>query len=299
MTQPPDLNEILVFVRVAEQRSLTKAGQLLGLPKSTISRKLSQLEDRLGVSLVQRTTRTLSLTDAGQTYLDRCARIIADLQEADSLVASMQAGPSGTLRVSAPPELGNLLLDELACEYLEAYPDVSLELDLSQRQVDLVAEGFDLAVRVGTLPDSTLVARRLAYPVFALYASPSYLASRGVPQKPADLAAHDCLVFTARPERDWHLEPVAGGEALRLDVSGRAATNSMLMLRDLALGGFGIALMAERLAQDGLAAGKLTRVLADWQAVGAALYAVYPGRRFLAPKAEAFLELLLKRLAPR
>ena len=296
MTQPPDLNEILVFVRVAEQRSLTKAGQLLGLPKSTVSRKLSQLESRLGASLVQRTTRTLSLTDAGQAYLDRCSRIIADLQEADSLVSSMQAGPSGMLRVAGPPELGNLLLSDLACEYLRAYPDVSLELDLSQRMVDLVAEGFDLAIRVGSLPDSTLVARKLGYPTFALYASPAYLATKAVPSTPAELSRHECLVFTARPDRGWHLEPEDGGAAQRLEVVGRAATNSMSMLRDFAMSGFGIALIPEQMVRDDVGTGRLVRVLDAWRAVGAAMYAVYPGRRFLAPKAEAFLELVMKRL---
>jgi DNA-binding transcriptional LysR family regulator len=295
MDRASDLNEILVFVRVAELRSFTKAGERLGLPKSTVSRKIAQLEARLGVGLIQRTTRTINLTETGLAYLERCTRIIEDMQEADALVSSMQSAPTGLLRVTAPPELGNLLLSEAVREYLVKYPQVSVELDLSQRVVDLVAENFDVAFRAAPLSDSTLIARKLGSPTVGIVAAPAYLKKRKPPQTPADLAKHQCLIFSAIPERhDWRLS--RGDEDVTVRVNGRFAANSLLILRDLALDGFGLARIPDLAVQDDLSAGRLVRVLPEWRLAGATVYAVYPGRRFLAPKVQAFLELLTSRM---
>jgi DNA-binding transcriptional LysR family regulator len=295
MTQDTDLNEILVFVRVAELKSFTRAGELLGLPKSSVSRKVAQLEARLGVSLIQRTTRTLNLTETGIAYLERCARIIQDVQEADSLVSSMQRAPTGLLRIAAPPELGNLLLSETLREYVAKYPQVSVEVDLAQRMVDLVAENFDVAIRTGTMSDSTLIARKLGSPDFGLYASPAYLKRRRAPQTPQELVRHECLLFSAITERrTWRLR--RGSEEVSIDVSGRFSANSLLMLRDLAVDGYGIARLADLAAREDVAAERLVRILPAWRMAGASVYAVYPGRRFLAPKVQAFLEMLTRRM---
>src|SRR5512139_1030849 len=176
-----DLNDIVVFTKVVETKSFTGAAEQLGLPKSTVSRKLAQLEERLGVRLVQRTTRKLALTDIGEAYYERCARIVADVVSAEQLVTDMQATPRGRVRVTGPIDLSTKYLGSIVSDFLSTHPDVFVELEATDRVVDLIEEGFDVAVRFGPLPESTLIARRLCSISSVLVASPAYLARHCTP----------------------------------------------------------------------------------------------------------------------
>ena len=190
-----DLNEIVVFARVVETRSFTAAAQQLGLPKSTVSRKIAQLEERLGVRLLQRTTRKLNLTEVGQAYYERCQRIVQDIAAAEQVVTDMQTAPRGLLRVTVPNDLGSTYLGALVADFLLAYPEIQVDLDLADRVVDLIEEGIDLGIRVGPLVESTLIARKLGAVQMRMCASSEYVAKRGAPATIAELADHDALVF--------------------------------------------------------------------------------------------------------
>src|SRR5689334_9657853 len=176
-----DLNDIVVFTKVVETKSFTGAADALGLPKSTVSRKLAQLEERLGVRLVQRTTRKLALTDIGEAYYERASRIVADIAAAEQVVTDMQSTPRGRLKITAPIDLSTKYLGGIIAEFVATHPDVNVELDATDRIVDLIEEGFDVAVRFGPLPESTLIARKLAPVAGVLCASPAYLARRPAP----------------------------------------------------------------------------------------------------------------------
>src|SRR5712692_10384996 len=200
-----DLNELLVFARVVQAGSFTGAAAKLGMPKSTVSRKVSDLEERLKSRLLQRTTRQLSLTDAGRTYYEYCARIVGEIEDAERAVSRLQERPRGLLRVTAPVNVA--FLGPIVADYLERYPEVRLDLFCTAREVDLVEERFDLGIRVGTLADSTLIARSLGSVRWFLVATPAYLKRRGRPRSPDDLKKHDYLFFGAGP----------GGAVLRLE----------------------------------------------------------------------------------
>src|SRR5258707_11110449 len=188
-----DLNEVLVFVRVVQAGSFTKGAAQLGMPKSTVSRKVSELEERLDARLLQRTTRKLSLTDVGRTYYDYCARIVGEVEDAERAVSSLQETPRGLLRVTAPINVA--FLGPIVSDFLKRYPEVRLELFCTGRAVDLVEERFDLGIRVGTLADSTLIAKSLGRVGWLLVATPAYLEKRGRPPTPDDLSQHHCMVF--------------------------------------------------------------------------------------------------------
>src|ERR1700753_1828940 len=200
-----DLNDIVVFTKVVETKSFTGAAEQLGLPKSTVSRKLAQLEERLGVRLVQRTTRKLALTEIGEAYYERCARIVSDVQSAEQIVTDMQASPRGRVRVSAPVDLSSKYLGAIIAEFMVEHPDISIELDASDRVVDLIEESFDLAVRIGPMPESTLIARKLCVIAQQMAASPSYLAKRGTPKTTEELEDHDRLLFQPTARITWTL----------------------------------------------------------------------------------------------
>src|SRR4051812_18779189 len=191
-----DLNDIVVFTKVVETRSFTGAAELLGLPKSTVSRKLAQLEERLGVRLVQRTTRKLALTDIGEAYYARCQRIVSDVAAAEQLVTDMQSTPRGRLRLTAPVDISTGYLGNIVAAFLAVHAEVNVEIEATDRVVDLIEEGFDLALRFGPMPESTLIAVRLCSIAGILCASPSYLASKGQPKTIEELDAHDRVLFT-------------------------------------------------------------------------------------------------------
>ncbi|WP_437683543.1 LysR family transcriptional regulator [Sorangium sp. So ce131] len=295
----PDLNEAAVFTRVVQAGSFTRAARELGMPKSTVSRKVAELEARLGAQLLRRTTRKLSLTDVGAVYFERCARVVAELEDADRIAAQSQAGPRGRLRISAPPNFG--FLGGALADYLRVHPEVSVELVCTDRMVDLVAEGFDAALRFGVPSDTSLVARRVGVLPRYLVAAPAYLARRGAPRAPADLADHDALVFHgARPGEPpgarWVLH--RGPRRAEVHVTPRAIANSLDALHHLALAGLGLAMLPALRCERDLGEGRLARVLEEWSPVDAALYVVYPGTRHLSPKVKVFLDLVRERMAP-
>ncbi len=294
--QLPDLSEIGVFVKVVATGSFSQAARDLGLPKSTVSRKVSQLEERLGARLLQRTTRKVALTEAGAMYHERCARILPELEDAERAITELQDVPRGLLRIAAPSRFG--MLGPLVTEFLSLHPDVKVEVVCSDRLVDLIEEGFDLAIRAGALADGSLVARRLmdSIPHF-IVAAPSYIAKRGKPSEPQQLSKHDCLVFNStREPRSWRFR--RGGKQVDVQVTGRATINDFELLKQAAVAGHGVARLPAQVACPELKAGRLVRVVEDWETAEVPLSLVYPSTRHLSPKVRAFIDLARQRLTP-
>jgi DNA-binding transcriptional LysR family regulator len=292
-----DLNDIVVFTKVVETKSFTGAAEQLGLPKSTVSRKLAQLEERLGVRLVQRTTRKLALTDIGQAYYDRCARIVADVAAAEQLVTDMQSTPRGRLRMTAPVDLSMRYLGLIIADFLATHADINIELEASDRIVDLIEEGFDLAVRFGTLPESTLIARRLCSINVVLCASPAYLARRGTPMTIEELEEHDRVLFTPSPRtQSWTM--VHGDQIYEFGRPARFASNNVGAVHEAVASGAGIAVLTDFMIASDCERGDLAYVLPDWTGRAIDVNAVYPARQNLPPRLSLFLEHLAKALSP-
>jgi len=291
-----DLNDILVFVKVIQEESFTRASVALNLPRSSVSRKVARLEDELGARLLQRTTRKLSLTEAGRLYYERCVRAVMDLKEAEQAVLDQQATPRGRVRVTAPVELGTgHILTPLILEFLETYPEVQIDLDLTNRYVDLIAEGYDLAIRAGVLSDSALIAKHLISTTWVLVASPEYLEERGTPLVPGDLTAHDCVIFGAQNvDTTWTLEGPNGATTVR--VRGRLTVNDLSVVTAAAAAGVGIARVPSPFHQQELRRGRLVQVLPEYTPGAGSLYAVYPSARHLSPKVRVFVDFLVLRL---
>jgi DNA-binding transcriptional LysR family regulator len=287
-----DLSEILVFTRVVQGGSFTAASTSLAMPKSTVSRKLSELEERIGARLLQRTTRKLSLTDVGRIYYEHCVRIVAQLEEAQLAVTQLQSTPKGLLRLTAPATFAPLA--PILAEYLRLYPDVHVELVCTDRNVDLVEERFDLAVRFGYTPDSTMISRKLGVVRRYLFAAPDFIDRLGAPEEPADLERLPCLVF-APVGSTWTL--ASGSKELQVTVSPRLAINDYDLLRSVARKGIGIALLPEYQCVEDVTSARLRRVLEAWAAPGIPIFALYPSTRHLSPKVVSLLELLRSRLA--
>lgn len=290
----PDWNAAHVFVEIVRHGSLTGAARQLGLPKSTVSRKLSELEARLGAKLVQRTTRALSLTDVGAAYFQRASRAAQDLAEAEQVVVDSQEQPRGVLRITAPGDMGPLLTS-IVTEFLDAHPHVNVFVDLSNRYVDLIAEGYDLALRAGKLEDSTYIARPVFQTSLELYASPDYLDRAGRPERMDELASHRCLVFGAEDKAAWVLS--RGDEVVRVQVQGRFLAKDFATLRRGALLGFGVTLLPNFVAGPDVHLGRLERVLAPFAAKSAGLHLVYPSRELLPAKTRSFIAHLEQSLA--
>jgi len=291
-----DLNAALLFVRVVEAGSLRAASRLTGVPKSTLSRKLAELEERLGARLLQRTTRRIGLTELGRSYHAQASVAVAQLLEAERSISQAQSEPSGTLRLTASTSVGTLLLPELLLAFLKAHPQVRLHVELTDRVVDLVQEGFDLAIRAGPLADSSLVAQRLADLDMHVHASPAYLAAHGRPRTLDDLAKHELLVFSSVGD-SWRF--VNGRRAVTIPVSGRLVVNSLSLLRDAAIAGLGLARLPSVIAEPAVHDGRLVRLLEDYAPRPAPLHAVYPSARYVAPAVRALLGLLRERLSRR
>jgi len=291
-----DLNEIVVFAKVVETRSFTAAAQQLGLPKSTVSRKVAQLEERLGVRLLQRTTRKLSLTEIGQVYYERCQRIVADISAAEQVVTDMQSTPRGLLRVTAPVDFGAFVLGDIVADFLTEFHDIHVELLLTDRVIDLVEEGVDLGIRFGPLVESSLIARKLCMVGMRLCATPAYLARKGIPTHPDDLDIHDIVAFVPVPRMaTWTLEG-PDGAVTELTPSTRVTSNNLMVIRNAARAGAGITQLPEFVCgecRDGF-----VYVLPEWRAQPAELFAVYPSTRNISPKLRAFVEFLTARLSP-
>ena len=291
-----DLNELVVFARVVETRSFTAAAQQLGLPKSTVSRKIAQLEERLAARLIQRTTRKLSLTEIGQAYYERCARIVTDIALAEQLVTDMQSTPRGLLRVTAPIDLGGFRLGELTAQFLADHPDIHVHLELTDRVVDLVDEGYDLALRFGPLGESSLIARRIGVMSQRLYASPAYLKKHPAPRDIDELEDHDILAFLPGSRTSvWVLQGPAGATA-EITPSTRFSSNNLLAVRQALGAGAGIALLPDFILCNQQAASDLVPVLPAWRSQAIELSAVYPSVRNLSPKVRVYLDYLAEHL---
>lgn len=283
------------FAKVAETQSFSEAARRLRSSKSAVSRHVAALEADLGARLFHRTTRSLTLTEAGRGYFERASRILADLDEANASVSQLQAAPRGRLRVNAPMSFGFLHLAPALGDFLARYPEIELEVALTDRFVDLVDEGVDVAVRIGNLTDSSLVARRLAVIHRVVCASPDYLKARGVPQTPDDLKAHDCLTNTNMGAgREWRfVHP--DGKPWPVEVRGRMSSNNGDMLRVAALRSHGFVGLPTFIVGEDLKAGTLVSVLEPFIAQDLTLNAVYPTARHLSPKVRAFVDFLSQR----
>ena len=292
-----DLNDIVVFTKVVETRSFTAAAEQLGLPKSTVSRKLAQLEERLGVRLVQRTTRKFALTEIGEAYYARCQRIVADLAAAEQLVTDMQATPRGRVRVTAPIDLSMRYLGAIVADFLGKHADINVELEANDRIVDLIEEGFDLGVRIGPLPESTLIARRLVTIDAVLCAAPSYLARRGTPTTIEELEDHDRVLFTPSPRtQSWTL--VHGDASFEFGRPARFASNNVGAVHGAALAGGGVALLTDFMVAADIASGALVPLLPEWRGRAIDVHAVYPARQNLPPRLALFLDHLAHAMNP-
>src|SRR5450432_373236 len=294
-----DLNHVAVFVRVVELESFTAAANQLGLPKSSVSRTVSRLEEDLGVRLLQRTTRKLHLTDAGHAYFDRARVALTGLEEAASAATDSSTVPRGVVRVTAPNDLGVLNLADIVLRFTRKYPEVHIELSLTSRFVDLVAEGFDLAVRAGKLTDSTLVARKIGSDSLGIFAAASYLKEFGRPKTLAELAAHRCVLFHAKNGKaDWRLVGPNGEES----VTVRGPVNvvdEMAFAQQAVVVGLGIGLLplvGTRLRAPGRDALPVVRILPEYSAGGAGLHVVTPSVRFQSAAVTAFRDFLIAEL---
>lgn len=288
-----EANDLLLFARVVEEGSFSRAGERLGLPKSTVSRRVAALESQLGERLLLRTTRKLSLTDLGHALLDHARQVVDEVEAAASLAQHRQVEPSGKLRVSMPGDFAVGVLGRLLADFVARHPAIALEVDLSPRRVDLIGEGFDLAIRMGDLADdATLAARHLADLSQGLYAAPDYLAQRGVPPEPEALMEHDTLQLLTRTgePKPWVL--MRGQERWEGVPTARARANSPELLIRLARAGAGVAIVADHFAEAYVRSGELVPLLVDWYPPRSPAWAVFPGRRLMPARTRVFLDAL-------
>lgn len=291
----PDLFELLpdlvLFVAVARSKSFSRAARVLGMPVSTLSRRVADFEAKLAVQLLVRSTRQVELTDAGARYLTRCQVVIEAAEAAQAELHSEIEQPRGKLRVSITEDFALTYLVGIFAEFMARYPLICFELDLTPRFVDLIGEGFDVAIRMGALPDSQLFARRLGSGTAGLYAAPAYLQRAGAPQEPQDLTRHECLRMHGAVESPtrWTLHRGAGSETVA--VKGPVVANGMRFLLDLTSHGLGIAPLADRVAQAGLASGRLLRVLPEWAPPRIPVHALTPSK-VLPARTRVLLECL-------
>ncbi|MCA8906390.1 MAG: LysR family transcriptional regulator [Rhodospirillaceae bacterium] len=290
---------MLAFTRVVEAKTFTAAADRLGWSKSVVSRRIAELEDRLGVRLLNRSTRRLSLTEPGRAYYDRCASILSQIEETEAAVSSLNMEPRGLLRINAPHSFTLRHLSGVFAQFLQRYPEVSIDLALNDRVVDLIDEGFDVAVRIGVLQDSVLISRRLAPLRRVLCASPDYLARHGVPATPDALADHEVHVYTnaAQPGQVRIRRP--DGRMATVRLNGRLRANNGDLLVQVAAQGVGIVLSPTFLVAGDIESGALIQVLADHEVEDqGAIYAVYPHNRHLSAKVRALVDFLAGRFCP-
>lgn len=297
-SQHIDPNDLLIFASVAELGSFSRAAERLALPKSTVSRRLAALEQRLGERLLTRTTRRQSLTEFGLQLLEHARQVASEVEAVASLSERRQATPSGRLRVSMPSDFASLLLADTLAAFVALYPAIQLDLDLSPRRVDLLGEGFDVALRMGHLPDdASLAAKRLAVFSFGLYAAPSYLAEHGDPEHPDDLPRHEAVrMLMANGEiASWTLSKEE--ERWQGTPPGRVSANAPELLIKLACAGAGIAAVPDYFAAAEVRRGTLRRVLPGWCLPSHAAWAVFPERKLMPVKTRVFIDMLQTALA--
>jgi DNA-binding transcriptional LysR family regulator len=287
-------DEMTSFVRVVEAGSISKAAEQLGMAKSGVSRRLAELESRLGVRLLNRTTRRSSLTDAGRSYYEGAVKLLSDVAELDAVVADSEASLTGRLRLAAPLSFGLCHLTPAIEEFMTAHPGVMIDLDFSDRQVDLVAQGIDLAIRIAELRDSSLKARRICPIRLMLCASPGYLEQHGTPRTPEELARHQVLHYDIGGGPLLRLADRRGGEQ-QLHVEPQLVANNGDFLCDMAIAGHGIILTPTFIAWQAVALGELVPLMREWWPPPLNAYAVYPQTRYLSRRARGFIDFLAER----
>jgi len=292
------LTALKVFRQVVEQGGFAAASRHMGLSPAAVSKNIAELEAHLAARLLNRTTRRMSLTEAGTRYYEQVGRILDELHDAEMSLGPLHQAPTGTLRVSAPMSLSLTRLSAAIPRFLERHPGLSLDLNLEDRRVDIVKEGYDLAIRGSDrLEDSSLVARKLMTLEHVLCAAPAYFQRHGVPPEPAALRGMECVRFTLSGHADeWTFQ--RDGQVQRVPVRGRYKVGSSLAVCDALRAGFGISLVPRIYVQGDLDSGVLQAVLADWAPVETYVYVVYPSRRYMVAKLRAFVDFLLEELGP-
>jgi DNA-binding transcriptional LysR family regulator len=285
------LNDMALFVEVVKARSFRGAAEALGIPNSTLSRRISLLEKGIGLRLLNRTTRRIDVTEAGKVYFERCKRIVDEARLAHEQLGELLAEPSGLLRVSLPVDFANTYLAPLIAEFAQLYPAINFEFDLTPRRVDLVSDPIDLAIRIGESEPSHMIARPLARMAGHLYASPRYLEQHGEPATPTDLNGHQCLCMMKASAWTLHNGP----RRVAIPIAGRFRLNSAGMIRRLATLDMGVALLPEGIVADELADGQLCRIMPAWEGSPVTVYAVTE-TRLLPAKTQRFIEFLRDRL---
>ena len=290
----PELSDIALFVEVAKRRSFSRAAEALGIPNSSLSRRISRLERAVGATLLHRSSRRVELTELGRRYFERCEKIVEEAEAAHDQLVRDSSSPKGKIRMSVPVDFGLIFIAPALVEFARLYTDLTFDVDMSPRRVDLLAEHYDLAIRVGDLDDSSLVTRRLATVEVSLYASPAYLNVTGVPQTPADLSVHSCLrMLLPEPEAPWVLRR-EGAQVSAIGES-RFSINNLGMLRELTVSGFGIGAFDAVVADADIRGGRLQRVLPGWSMPPLPISLLTPGSR-LPRRVRLWVDFLAERL---
>ena len=285
-----EIRELTVFVRVVQSGSFTRAADSLRMQKTYLSRVVTNLERKLGARLLERTTRSLSMTEVGREIFERAVGILGAVEDAERVAQRLLAEPRGTLRLTCGVEFGMIAVGGWITDYLRRYPQVSVDSDFTGRLVDIVHEGFDIAIRIGELGDSSLAARRLGDLRYGLFAAPGYIKRRGAVRTPAALASHELLQFSGGSHRRaWRLSN--GRTEVRVEGAARLRINNSFAVRDAAIRGLGIAQLPLAIAGEAVAAGTLRRVLPEWLPQAVPVHAVFPSTRYLTPKVRVFIDL--------
>ncbi len=290
------LKSMEVFSRVVEAGSFAAAAEQMAMSRAMASKHVMELEDRLGVKLLNRTTRRLSLTEGGRMFVDRAREILAAIEELETTVTSQQVDPKGVLRVNAPMTFGRLHVAPALPDYCQRYPKVSVEITFNDRQIDLVEEGVDVAIRIGALQDSSMIARKLGETRMVVCAAPAYLETAPKLDDPEDLKDHNCLIYTLWSQvSDWVLEGVGGRRTVRVD--GNLRTNNGETISEAAVAGMGVIIQPSFIVDPHLATGQLVEVLHGWRAPTIGLYAVYSPTKHVSAKIRSFLDFLVERFS--
>ncbi|GAA0786545.1 LysR family transcriptional regulator [Marinobacterium sediminicola] len=289
-----NLNDLSLFIRVVETGSFTAAAESLNVQKSTISRRIAQLEDTLGIRLIQRTTRKLKLTPEGEELFSRAQPLVDDLEAVQDDISASRTELRGRLRLTMPTEIGVFMMNEVISSFMETYPRIEVDVELSTRTVDLIEEGVDLTLRLGPLPNSSLIARHVAGLHRGLFATPDYIEKHGMPQTPAELAQHQCITLLKPFD---HLRFINWNNQEPVSMGGRLRTNSLSFVREMILQGYGIGRLPEVFCSELVQNGTIVRVLGDFNLEPLEINALYASRRNLNPRVGAFLDHMTDRLS--
>ena len=292
-----DLDNILIFVKVAQYESISRAARSLGMPISTVSRRLSLLESQLGVTLLRRTTRRVSLTAQGHEYFNQCQEPLTLLQEAERVLTQSQKKPEGLLRISVPVVLSREPFLEFLSGFQKAHPRIRIDLFITNQFLDLIAENVDAAIRFGELPDSTVVGTRIGKSIRYVVAAPEYLKKRPLPTVPADLEQHECVMLNAK-NNEAHWDLVSGRKKVRVHVAGPISSRDFNTLSTFVYRGHGVGLLPSNYCDQEIASGRLVRLLPQWTSPAIPVFTVYPSRKFLPRRLSVFLEALVSWPSP-